>query len=228
MTELREMLVPSVKVATNIDALFAWNAGEMAYSMDKDNYPEKLVRLNRSPENPQSVFGIRSNYWNRFRLFNQALPESARPDQPSRAVAQALQAFGKVVAGTWDKVTMTFWMDAKNQGVPEDEIDQGVLLDTSLVELMVALPGTYLNPDFTLLRFANQPLEENPMGQAVLSLHEAFRRTPTDIQTLREIALKGSVGGILMWQAYAHDLAARGFEVTLPKPGVPSGEITTW
>ncbi len=184
---------PESKLATNIDAQFAWLAGEMDYSRRKAPYEEKRERLSRDPEDPQSVFAFMNSYWSRFRTFNNALHENVSQDLATKA----LQYHAKVVAGICDKVALSFWLEARGQGTPEDQIDQEVIVSDSLVLVRAALAESPYHIS-QLLPMFDAPFEANPMGQAILRLHEAYHSNPTDTETLRALALGGAAGGVQM------------------------------
>ena len=212
------------KLATSLDTQIAWLVREMGYSRDKlSGYEEKLVRLARDPSDSTSVFGFMSGYWHRFRQANgniNLIPEQAM-------AYRALQAGAKVVAGLSDKVAFSLWLDDQAQGV---ESDPEVLLDTALgmVRARVEVLDRGDNSDEELLAYNDRPFEENPMGAAILALHQNYSQDPYNTQILRHIAIDGSAAGILMWQAYARSIEQQGYASAMPKPGLSSGNIETW
>lgn len=213
------------KAATNIDTQLGWLVREMGYSRDKTKgYEEKLVRLAREPDDTQSVFGFMSNYWHRFRQANGAVRELPKP----LVVSIALQANAKVVAGLCDKVAFAQWLQGKTDTSTET-VDPEWLLDTALEavrERVGLLEGTYTDEE--LLAYNDEPFEVNPMGKAILGLHQSYQDDPYDIANLHSIALEGSAMGVLMWQAYARSLEQSGFSSVMPRPGLSSGNIESW
>lgn len=211
------------KIATDLNSQLAWLVREMGYSRDKvKGYEEKLVRLTRQPKDTTSVFGFMSGYWHRFRQASTALVQI-----PEQVMAtRALQANAKVVAGLCDKVAFTLWLHSKaNSETKEPEW----FLETALAtikERINQLDGAHSDED--LLAFNDQPFEENPMGQAVLALHQSYENDPYDIAALHTSALHGSAMGVHMWQAYTRSLEGQGFSVVMPKPGLSSGNIEAW
>jgi len=211
------------KLATNLDSQLAWLAREMGYSRDKTKgYEEKLVRLGRNPDDNQSVFGFMSGYWHRFNQADQNLKEI--PEQVM--VSRSLQANAKVVAGLSDKIAFALWLQAKAEGTTRDS---EWLLDTALNSVKQRVEE--LNGELTdeeLLSFIGKPFEENPMGAAILNLHESYAQKPSDTVSLHNIALEGAAAGVLMWQAYGRSLEQQGFNVEMPMPGESSGNIEPW
>jgi len=214
---------PKEKLGTDLDSQLAWLVQEMGYSRDKvKGYEEKLVRLARDPSDVTSVFGFMSGYWHRFQHEEAALEELMEPAMASRA----LQANAKVVAGLCDKVAFALWLQDRIAGTTHEP---QWLLDTALgmvKEQVGEVDGTY--SDEELLDFNDRVFEANPMGLAILGLHESYRQDPSDTDTLLTLALEGSATGILMWQAYARNLETKGYSSVMPQPGLPSGNIETW
>ena len=211
------------KLATDLDTQIAWLVREMGYSRDKTKgYEEKLTRLNRDPEEADSVFGFMSGYWHRFAQANSGLGELRNQTMANKS----LQALAKVVAGLSDKVALANWLEKKEAG---EQIDVEDLIDTALTDIkdrVIEKQSDY-NPD-ELAEFLNsQTFDGNPMGQAVLNLHHTFTETPHDFSKLRQEALEGAVAGVLMWQHYAQGLSSD-FSVEMPKPGLSSGNIEVW
>ncbi|HEY1645873.1 MAG TPA: hypothetical protein VGF75_05905 [Candidatus Saccharimonadales bacterium] len=211
------------KLATNLTSQVAWLAREMGYSRDKTKgYEEKLVRLGRDPDDPQSVFGFMGGYWHRFNQANSGLSQLHN----QLMATKALQANAKVVAGLSDKVAFSFWLQSQIIG---ETREPEWLLDTSL-DLVTARVNE-IQSDLTdeeLLTYTGKPFEVNPMGKAILGLHESFKAEQNNTESLRNIAIEGSANGVLMWQAYARSLESQGFDVTMPKPGLSSGNIEDW
>ena len=232
------------KLATNLGSQIAWLAREMGYSRDKPivnnqlidaevkqqllvkdptaGYEEKLVRLRRNPEDGQSVFGFMNSYWGRFNKADANLQEFPEPV----IVSRALQANAKVVAGLSDKIAFALWLQGKADGMVRDP---EWLLDTALdsvIRRVEQLKGH--QTDEELLSYIGKPFEENPMGAAVLKLHESFSRDANDIELLHDIALEGAAAGVLMWQAYGRSLEHQSFSVEMPMPGESSGNIEPW
>ena len=142
------------------------------------------------------------------------------------AVDRALQAYAKVVAGVADKIAFSLWLESKLVNQPRDSewlLDNALL---SLKEKAEALEGSFTNEE--LASFNNYPFEANPMGQAILKLHDAYAHSPQDTHALHSIAVEGAASGVLMWRAYAQSLAEQGFSAVMPKPGLSSGNIEPW
>ncbi len=209
------------KLATDPQSQVAWLAQEMGYSRDKTHgYDEKLIRMARDPDHERSVFGFMGNYWHRARLLSQNATESPE------GAALGLQAYAKVVAGLADKVALALWLqDAwKGQHRDHDSLLEEAL---GLIQDKVQQAPSQHSQD-QLLSFIDEPFESNPMGQAVLQLHESYAENPADTQRLLDIALEGSVEGIAMWRAYSANIENHGIRPVMPKPGLSSGEIAVW
>jgi hypothetical protein len=193
----------------------------MRYSLEKTSgFSEKLTRLARHPDDLQSVFGFMDTYWHRFQIFDDALATTAEP-----LLAQhALQLYGKVVAGLCDKVALSLWLHDVTHHAADDP---GQAVDTALPLVQAhatELDGTATNHG----EYTRQPFAANPMGSAILAMHESYAREPSDAESLFLITLGGSAEGVLMWGAYAHTIAARGLSAALPRPGEPSGSLLPW
>lgn len=221
------------KLATDRETVLAWVAREMGYSRDKPRdlaknplgYEEKRTRLSRRPEEPQSVFDFMGNtYWHRVGREDKNFMES-----PNEHMAQrCLQAYAKVVAGLGDKVAFALWLSDEGSENPRSA---DALLDDALD--MIRVRSLHLEEEATygdhdLLALTPQPFENNPMGKAILGLHKSYEQNPHDAESLRLIAIEGAAAGVLMLEAYARDMQAKGFEPILPKPGVGSGNIEAW
>lgn len=205
----------------------AWLEREMGYSRDKTaGYAEKLIRLQRDPADPTSVYGFMRGYWKRFLIADQNRITYAGEQG---LVARALQAHGKVVAGLCDKVAFSEWLRA---GHPLEGFDEAEVLRQSLHEVtdkVNELTGVVSREKLAAFNAA-QEFTGNPMGHAILGLHESYANDPADTASLRAAAIYGSAMGILMWQEYADRLAAEGCDVTLPQPGPAGsgGSIVPW
>jgi len=211
------------KLATNLDTQVAWLVREMGYSRDKlSGYEEKLARLARDPSESTSVFGFMSGYWHRFRLAKDnidRIPEQAMVDR-------ALQAGAKVVAGLSDKVAFSLWLDNQAQSI---ESDPEALLDAALDMIRIRVEEMReAYTDEVLLAYNDRSFEENPMGVAILALHQTYSQNPYDTHTLRHVAIDGSAAGVLMWQAYARSIEQQGYTSAMPRPGLSSGDIQAW
>jgi len=214
------------KLATDRDSQMAWIVREMGYSRDKTKgYQEKLVRLKRASTEADSVYGFMGGrYWVRgFRHEEKARVEIDKPIM----VTRSLQAFIKVVSGLSDKVAFSFWLDSVAEGV---EYDAQQMLEASLD--LIRERAIELKDQYTIEQLMGyveaEDFSDNPMGQAILGLHASYEQSPNDIESLRTIAVEGSAVGVLMFQAFADQLASEGRDVTLPQPGLSSGNIEPW
>ena len=213
------------KLATDVTTLISWLAEEMGYSRDKTRgYEEKLTRLGRSPEDALSVFGFMGGYWHRFRQADGVLAELA--DQT--CADRCLQALAKVVTGLCDKVALAMWCGQKQTKTGQTKVGLLVLEALELVNDEVnRQPNRYSSKQ--LKQFIESPeFGGNPMGQAVLGLHRNLADQPENFSKLRETALNGAGGGLLMLQHYGSGLKTAGLSVRMPRPGLGSGDIRPW
>lgn len=213
------------KLATDTNSLIAWLAGEMGYSHDKTRgYEEKLIRLGRSPREDLSVFSFLGGYWHRFRQADDSLAELA--DQT--AADRSLQALAKVVAGLCDKVALATWCEQKRSGAAQADSEPLVLGALELVNDDVrGQPGRY-SPGQLDQFIGAAEFDGNPMGRAILELHQTLASRPENFSRLRRAALAGASAGLLMLQHYGNRLAAAGLSVAMPQPGLGSGDIRPW
>lgn len=208
--------------ATNLVTQFSWIAEEVGYSRDKiKGYEVRLERLGRDLSEATSVFGFMSGYWTRFQIQNQGLIDMGEQGNANNA----LQLHAKVVAGIADKVAFVGWLEAtsRNQAVESD-----ALTKRGLELIAVCLP--VIQSAFTgdMAKFNELPFVENPMGRAILSLHEIYKSQPGNFDAMRVVAAIGAAHGMLMLQSYALELRQQDYSVDLPKPGIGSGIIEVW
>lgn len=220
-------LQPKEKLATDTTTIIAWVAEEMGYSRDKTKgYEEKLTRLGRSPQEDLSVFNFMGGYWHRFRVADEGLAGSTE----QIAADRSLQALAKVVAGLSDKIALAMWYEKRQSQPPTAGIDTGPLIFKSLDLVNDQISQTSdLYPPAQLESFIKSPaFDGNPMGQAILGLHQILASRPNSFSEMQDTALGGTVAGVLMLQHYANNLESSGLAVKLPKPGLGSGNIESW
>lgn len=221
--------------ATDRQTQLAWYAREMGYSRDKpkdfrtgksQGYQAKLERLKREPSDPTSMFGFMSTYWRRFR---DADDNRISLENHSHMVKKSLQAGSKVVSGLCDKVAFSLWLEAAAQG-QGDSLDERGVLDASLelVDARAAELEAFYDSDTLRALNRAEDFATNPMGEALLALHKLHAEHPGNVKELRAAAIEGAAVGVLMFQQYADDLAAEGLDVTMPRPGITSGDIEEW
>lgn len=139
---------------------------------------------------------------------------------------RALQAGAKVVAGLSDKVAFASWLEAK---YGDRSVDTEDLVNNAMRVIKDRVAKTAAEyTDEQLLDYIGKPFEENPMGQAILALHQEHTLNPNNPEILHIIAVEGSAWGILMWQAYSRSLEKQGLSSQMPKPGLSGGNIEPW
>ena len=165
-----------------------------------------------------------SGYWHRFRMADDGLTHS----NEQKLASKSLQALAKVVAGLSDKVALSMWYEQKRSGAKNIDVEPLIYAALGVVQAKTNQdPDKYSGQE--LGQFIKSPtFDGNPMGRAILGLHQTLASQPNNFPKLRATALAGGVAGVLMLKHYASGLEDSGLSVRMPKPGLGSGNIESW
>ena len=203
---------------------------EMEYSREKASYIKKSEHFKKPAEDATSVMGFLGSYWRRFGMFDANFIECLKGDMPKEQVsvmaARALEHLGKTTAGVADKVSVSLWLENRGKKDCTDESLQIIHLAANR-KLAEATNGNYLNQ-------LGENFEDTYIGLRIRTMHGIIQRTPDYMlfgiraDILLDLSKDAAVHGLCVWQAYIERLRDLNIDVTMPKPGLPDGQIEVW